>query len=131
MSWTLPIGGTQSGGTNKVMQFAGMANGVASYVSPDHTILAKQSLTVSISNANATDKKMPTAETRFVFSSVNTSSEEGCCSNVVGGSMFDLKMRWNLNQPQTSVDDTLKYLQGLVFSAEFKNALVKGLYPQA
>lgn len=130
MSNVIAIGGTQTGGTNKTFTASGMSQGVAAYVGQDHTVLNAVKLTVSIGTPKNTKTELGTAETRFVFSKVNTGDGgEGCCSNVVGGVMFDLKLRWNLNQPESEVDVLLDYLQGAAFSTQLRDALVKGIYP--
>lgn len=130
MSNVLAIGGSQTGGTNKTLTGASMSGGVAAYVTQDHTVLKQQKLTVSIGTPKNTSKELGTAETRFVISFVNTGDGgEGCCNSVVGGVMADLKLRWNLNQPESEVDLLLDYLQGLAFSTQLRDALVKGIYP--
>jgi hypothetical protein len=45
--------------------------------------------------------------------------------------IIDVGFRWPLSQPESLVDDAIKYLQALVFTSAFVDACKKGTLPVA
>lgn len=124
----LTIGGTQTGGTAKTLASAGMdSSGRFRFVFPEHSALHQRVLTVGVKAQPVTKTSLGVQETTVDFSLTDASASEGCCSTVSGGVYVNLKLRWDLSQPDTLVDTALEYLQGAAFAAFLEDAIKRGV----
>lgn len=125
---TLTIGGTQSGGTSKTLTPAGQDNsGRVRYAFPEHTALTQRLLVVGVKAQPVSKTSLGTQEATVDISLKDSATSESCCSTVAGGVFINVKMRWDLNQPESLVDTALDYLQGAAFAAFLEDAIKKGL----
>lgn len=123
----LTIGGTQSGGTSKTLTPAGGTNGRYSWVFPEHTALSQRMMTVQVINTPVSKDNLGVQEARVDFALTDAAASEGCCGTTSGGVYVNLKIRWSLNQPSTTVDTALDYLQGAAFATFLEDAIKKGI----
>lgn len=132
MSLTLAnVGGTITGGSSVNLTFAGNANGQkASFVTPTHGRLATRQIDFLTTPAKTTpsDSGVARGGLKIVLSDRQTSAE--CCTVQSGTVIIDVGVRWSLNQPESLVDDAVKYLQALVFSPGFSQSIKLGILPQ-
>ena len=125
---TLTIGGTQTGGTSKTLTFAGQDNqGRVRFAFPEHTALSQRLMTVGTKARPVTKTSLGVQEATVDFVLRDAEVSEGCCGTQQGGVYVNLKIRHDLNQPVSLVDDALKYLQGAAFAAFLADAIKKGL----
>lgn len=133
------IGATLTGGSTAVLTPAGLsAGGKASYTTPEHTRLTPRvvDFLVSAPVSPQVTKKNPNpapgvARAGLKISFANRTTAEGCCDVQQGTFIVDLGVRWPLNQPETLADDAIEYIQGLVFTTAFVNAVKLGTLPTA
>lgn len=123
------VGGTLTGGDSVNLTFIGLTGGKASFVSPDHTRLAGRQVDVLASPAKTTaaDPGVARGGLKITFSDRQTS--EGCCTVTQGSVIIDVGVRWPLSQPEALVDEAIEYLQALVFTQSFIDAVKKGILP--
>jgi len=69
------------------------------------------------------------ARTGLKISFAKRDTPAGCCDPRVGAVILDLGVRWNLNQPESLVDDVIAYIRGLVYTTAFVDAVKKGVLP--
>lgn len=125
------VGGTLTGGSTVPLTFAGSLNGTkSSFVTPAHARLAGRQIDVLTSPAKTTASDPGVARGGMKITFSDRTAEAGCCTIQQGSVIIDVGVRWHLNQPEALVDDAIDYLQALVFSAEFINAVKKGILPQ-
>jgi hypothetical protein len=125
-------GGTLTGGATVVLTPAGLyAGGKASYTTPNHTRLEPETIDFLVTPATTTKTDPGVARSGLKIAFANRVTEAGCCGAQAGTVIFDIGMRWPLSQPSTVVDDAIQYLQALVFSTAFVDALKKGVLPVA
>lgn len=124
----LTIGGTQSGGTSKILTPAGTdSSGRYRFVFPEHTALSQRVLTVGVKAQPVTKDSLGVQEASVDLILTEAASAEGCCTTQQGGVYGNLKFRYSLNQPSTLVDTLIDYLQGVAFAQFLEDALKKGV----
>jgi hypothetical protein len=125
-------GGTMTGGATVVLTPAGLyAGGKASYTTPDHTRLEPQVIDFLVTQAVAKGTDPGVARSGLKIAFANREQAEGCCTVQPGTVIIDVGLRWPLAQPEAVVDGAIAYLQALVFSTAFVDALKKGVLPTA
>lgn len=133
------IGATLTGGSTAALTPAGLsAGGKASYTTPEHTRLNPRVVDFLVSSPvqQQATKKNPNpdpgiARAGLKVAFANREASEGCCGTQLGSVIIDLGVRWSLNQPETLADDAIDYIQGLVFTTAFVDAVKKGTLPVA
>lgn len=106
------VGGTLSGGTSKVLSFAGNSTGTkASFIAPDHTRLAPRTVDFYSTPAKTTASDPGVARSGLKITLGDRLAEEGCCTVQMGAVIIDVGLRWSLNQPAELVDEAIEYLQ--------------------
>lgn len=124
------LGATQTGGSSVTLIPAGTSPGKASFRTPDHTLLTPEMVEFTVQGGTPLNAKDPgVARTGLKISFASRQVGEGCCDAKAGAVIVDLGVRWNLNQPETVVDDIVAHLRGIVYSAEFEDAITKGILP--
>jgi hypothetical protein len=127
----LNVGGSMTGGTTVVLSPAGLsAGGKASFTAPNHTRLEPEVIDFLVTPVKATSASDPgVARSGLKIAFANRVESEGCCGVQAGTVIFDVGMRWPLSQPEAVLDSAIQYLQALVFSTAFVDALKKGVLP--
>ncbi|DAD50914.1 coat protein [ssRNA phage SRR5467091_9] len=123
------IGASLTGGSSVALSPAGVTPGRSTYVAPGHTRLEPKTVEFYSSAPVTTAANPGVARSGMKISLASRTSEEGCCTVQAGFVAFDIGFRWHLNQPESLVDDAIEYLQGLVFTAGFANAMKAGILP--
>jgi hypothetical protein len=130
MSITVKVGATLTGGTDVVLSAAGLsAGGKASFVTPDHSRLEPRLVDFVVKAPTTTKNDPGVARTDLKIAFANRLQEEGCCTVQAGTVIVDASVRWPLGQPESLVDDVIALFRGLVYTAEFADAVKKGLLP--
>lgn len=128
----LNVGGSLTGGTTVVLTNAGQGAtaGKSAFYTPTHTRLAAREVDFYVGAAKTTlsDPGVARAGARVMFA--NRDNVDGCCTVKAGSVIIDINARWSLNQPDTLVDDAIKYALSLVASPQFLDAIKKGVLPQ-
>jgi hypothetical protein len=128
----LNYGGTMTGGSTVVLTPAGLyAGGKASYTTPSHERLTPQVVDFLVTPAVTSKSEPGTARSGLKVALANRVESEGCCNVQPGTVIIDVGFRWPLSQPESLVDDAIKYLQALVFTSAFVDACKKGTLPVA
>lgn len=125
----ITIGATLTGGSSVTLTPAGVSPGRSTFVGPDHSILEPETVDFTFTAPKTTTSDAGTSRTGMKVSFASRTDVEGCCTVQSGAVICDLGIRWSLNQPDTLVDSVISYLQGLVFSTEFSDAVKKGVLP--
>ena len=118
-----------TGGATVALSPAGNVPGKSTFVGPNHTRLVPNTVEFTASGGVPSGNNPGVARTGVKIQFANRLTEEGCCNVKAGSAIVDLGVRWSLDQPVTVVDDALAYLQGLVFSTAFIDAVKKGVLP--
>lgn len=125
----ITTGATLTGGATVALSPAGNMPGKSVFVGPNHTRLVPNTVEFTASGGVPSGSNPGVARTSVKISFANRLTEEGCCTVKAGSAIVDLGVRWSLDQPEAVVDDVLEYLQGLVFSTAFIDAVKKGVLP--
>lgn len=124
------VGGTLTGGTTEVLTYQGNPLvGKASFTAPGHSRLAPRVVDFHVTQAATTSKDAGVGRGGLKVTFGDRQVEEGCCTIQQGSVIIDLNVRWPLNQPETLLDAALDYLQSLVFTTAFTDAVKKGTLP--
>jgi hypothetical protein len=131
MSISLPnLGGTMTGGSSTSLTIGtNNSAGRSSFITSSHTRLAPRTIEILTSAAKTTAADPGVAKSQVRINFADRTAEEGCCTVQAGLVAFAIDARWHLNQPEALVDEAIDYLQSIVFTQEFRDALVKGVLP--
>lgn len=122
-------GGTMTGGATKALTLISLNAGGAAFATPDHTRLEPETVTFYAQPAKSTASDPGVARAGMKISLAQREAAEGCCTIQAGSVIVDVGIRWSLNQPETLVDDALKYLQSAAFTSALADAVKKGTIP--
>lgn len=128
--WTITKDPTMTGGTAVNLKGAGWNNGTSTFVPPDATRLSPTLIKIGTSGGNVLAQEVGIAKTSLQVSKASRGDDAECCTARPGSVVFDLGVRWNLNQPQSEAEDALSIFLAVVNSDEFRDAIVNGLLPQ-
>lgn len=119
-----------TGGSAVSLSYQNTVNGKATYTTPGHTRLTPETVEflTTAAKTTATEPGVARAQLRITLADRQV-PEEGCCTVQAGLAGFDVNFRWHLNQPESLVDDLVKYMQSLVFTTAFADMLKKGILP--
>jgi hypothetical protein len=124
----LTIGGSQTGGTSKTLTPAGIdASGRYRFAFPEHAALSQRLMTVGVKSQPVTKDSLGSQEASIDFVLSEAAPSEGCCTVQQGGVYINLKMRYNLNQPESLWLTAIQYLQGAAFAGFLEGLLTKGV----
>lgn len=130
MSVVLPnLGGTMTGGASATLASAGNTAGKASFVTSDTSRLTPKTVDFLVTAAKSSSADPGVARSGLRITFANRTTEEGCCTVSAGLVGIDVNLRWHLSQPESLAEDAIEYLQSLVFTQAFKDALLKGTLP--
>lgn len=128
----LNFGGTMTGGSTVALTPAGLsAGGKASYTTPTHTRLEPELVDFLVTPAKTSASEPGVARAGLKVSLANRETAEGCCDVKSGTVIIDVSVRWPLSQPESVVDAAIDYVQALVHSTSFVDAVKKGVLPTA
>lgn len=130
MSITLAkFGGTMTGGAPATLSFQGTENGKAIFITSNHSRLTPETVEFLTTASKVSSSEPGVARAQLRITLADRETEEGCCTVKAGLVGIDVNVRWHMNQPETLVDEALKYVQSLVFSTEFADMIKKGTRP--
>lgn len=126
---TLKLNPTITGGTDAIYTYAGYTNNRHTFVSPDNTHLSPQRLEISAQGPVSTKQSIGTASATQKITFGTREESEGCCGVIDGYVVGDLKLRWNLTQPESVLDDAIVALRAWVNNPLFVQAIKTGVIP--
>jgi len=119
-----------TGGSTVALTPAGItAPGKSTYTIAGHTLLNPKTVDFFTTRPKTQNTSPGTARNGFTIRLANRVTEEGCCTVEAGTVIIDVNVRWPLNQPQTILDDAVKYLQALVNNSAFVSQVSSGVLP--
>lgn len=127
----ITTGATLTGGSTVALSPAGVMPGKSVFVGPDHTRSEPNTVEWTVSGSAINAKPGQKARTGLKITFVDRETAEGCCSTETTDVIIDLGVRASYNVPTAVIDKAIDYLQGLVFTAAFENAVKKALLPSA
>lgn len=124
------VGGTQTGGSTVTLTPANSGSAQkASFVGPSHTRLAPRQVDFLVSSTTQS-KGQSTARAGARITFGGTVVDNSCCTGpVTSNVIFDINGRWQMGLSEATVDEAIGYLRSVVYSPEFKAALMKGVLP--
>lgn len=124
------VGGSMTGGSTVTLTPAGLsAGGKADYTTPTHSQLEPEVISFFVTKPKPNGSDPGTARSGLKVSFASRTTEEGCCAPAAGTVIVDVSVRWPLSQPQAVLDSVIDYLQSLVFTSAFTDAITKGVLP--
>lgn len=126
---SIKTGATLTGGATVALSPAGVQPGKSVYVAPGNSRLAIRRVEFSATTGSSNGKDLGTARSGMKITFADREADDGCCTVKQGAVIIDLGLRWDLSQSEASAEAVLAYLQGLVFTTEFHDLLVKGNVP--
>lgn len=126
---TLKLNPTVTGGTDAEYTYAGYNGQRHVFVSPANTHLNPQRLEMSASGPTSTKSDIGTASAIQKLTFGTREEQEGCCGVIDGYVIADLKLRWNLNQPESVLDDAIEALRAWVNNPVFVSTIKTGVIP--
>jgi hypothetical protein len=94
---------------------------------PGHSRLSARTVDFTKTDPVVTNKEPGVARGGIKIAISDRLTEEGCCTVQAGSVIFDIGMRWNLNQPEANVDTSLALLQALLFNTAVISGIKTGV----
>lgn len=126
---TLKLLPTITGGTDYVFTAAGFNAGRQQYVGATNTHLTPTRLELSTGSPVETKNGPGTASSLTKITVGSRIVSEGCCTALNGNTVVDIKVRWNLSQPEAELDAAISYARAWVNSTAFVDAIKSGVKP--
>lgn len=129
MPFTLKKSPTITGGTDYVFTASGYNGSRYQYLGQSNSHLTPTRLELAIGKPVDSKNGPGTASSQTKITVGSRVVEEGCCTASNGTVVVDLKVRWNLMQPESQLDDAIALARAWVQSPQFVNSIKAGFMP--